>query len=109
MFRSNAYLIASTGMEKKLRTYPFLNRDIVYGSAYMHELGHTLGFNPIPGHNPLSKYPWQAGYWINKPYKSCMNYAWMYILVDYSNGSRANPDIDDWSRIDYNFFENEWG
>ena len=109
MFRTNAYQIASTGMEKKLSTYPFLDRDIIYASAYMHELGHTLAFNPIPGHDAFSKTPWQVGYWINKPYKSCMNYAWMYTLVDYSDGSRANPDIDDWNRIDYDSFENEWG
>ena len=75
----------------------------------MHELGHTFNFNPIPGHDQFSKNPWQIGYWLNKPYKSCMNYAWMYILVDYSDGSRASPDIDDWNRIDYNFFEHEWG
>ncbi|MCJ7570382.1 MAG: hypothetical protein MUO82_00675 [Candidatus Thermoplasmatota archaeon] len=109
MFRSNAYQIASTGMEKKLSTYPYLDKDIVYGSAYMHELGHTFNFNPIPGHNRGSYYPWQAGYWLNLPYKSCMNYVWMYRLVDYSDGSLPSPDIDDWSRIDYHSFEMEWG
>jgi len=108
MFRSNAYQIASSGMEEKLSTYPNLDRDIVYGSAYMHELGHTFAFNPIPGHDPYSKYPWQLGYWQNRPYKSCMNYGWMYKLVDYSDGSRANPDINDWNRINYNSFEWEW-
>ena len=109
MFRTNAYQIASTGMEDKLSTYPILDRDIVYGSAYMHELGHTFAFNPIPGHDEYSKYPWQSGYWTNRPYKSCMNYGWMYRLVDYSDGSRASPDIDDWSRIDYHSFENGMG
>lgn len=108
MFRSNAYQIASAGMENKLAKYPWLNRDIIYGSAYMHELGHTFSFNPIPGHDGDSKYPWQIGFWINRPYKSCMNYGWMYKLVDYSDGSRASPDIDDWSRIDYDSFEREW-
>lgn len=74
----------------------------------MHELGHTFAFNPIPGHDPNSKYPWQTGYWINRPYKSCMNYAWVYAIVDYSDGSRESPDIDDWARIDYDAFEREW-
>jgi len=37
-----------------------------------------------------------------------MNYGWMYYLVDYSDGSRPIPDIDDWSRIDYDAFEREW-
>jgi len=108
MFRPNAYQIASTGMEDRLSKYPTLDRDIVYGSAYMHELGHTFAFNPIPGHDQNSKYPWQSGYWTNRPYKSCMNYGWMYRLVDYSDGSLPNPDIDDWSRIDYHSFEWEW-
>ncbi len=108
VFRPNAYQIASTGMEDRLSKYPTLDRDIVYGSAYMHELGHTFAFNPIPGHDQNSKYPWQPGYWTNRPYKSCMNYGWMYRLVDYSDGSLPSPDIDDWSRIDYHSFEWEW-
>jgi len=107
VFRPNAYQIASKGLEDKLR-YFFLDRDIVYGSAYMHELGHTFDFNPIPGHDQNSKYPWQLGFWLNRPYKSCMNYGWMYKIVDYSDGSRVNPDIDDWNRIDYYAFEHEW-
>ncbi len=109
MFRSNAFQIASKGMEDKYNQFKhMLDRDIVYGSAYMHELGHTFAFNPIPGHDDFSKYPWQPGYWKNRPYKSCMNYAWMFQIVDYSDGSRQEPDIDDWSRINYFAFENEW-
>ena len=108
IFRSNAFQIASAGMEDKLK-YFFLDRDIVYGSAYMHELGHTFAFNPIPGHDFFSKYPWQLGFWKNRPYKSCMNYGWMYKFVDYSDGSGRSPDIDDWERINYHAFEHEWG
>jgi hypothetical protein len=37
-----------------------------------------------------------------------MNYGWMYKLVDYSDGSREEPDIDDWERINYYAFEHEW-
>lgn len=108
MFRSNSFQIASEGMEKKSKI-PSLQRDIVYASAYMHELGHTFAFNPIPGHTPFCKYIWQIGWWINRPYRSVMNYAWMYQIVDYSDGSRGSPDIDDWNRIDYDSFEDEWG
>lgn len=107
MFRPNAYQVASLGMEDLTR-YKWLDRDIIYASCYMHELGHTFAFNPIPGHNKQSQYPWQPGYWINRPYKSCMNYGWVYTLVDYSNGSRRSPDINDWARIDYDAFEREW-
>jgi len=108
MFRSNAYLIASYGMVKKANN-PLLDTEIIYASAYIHELGHTFDFNPIPGHNSLCKGPWQPGWWLARPYRSCMNYAWMYQIVDYSNGSRSSPDLDDWSRIDYSSFEREWG
>jgi len=107
MFRSNAYQVSSSGMEEKADIARF-QRDIVYASNYMHELGHTFAFNPIPGHNDGSKYPWQPGYWTNRPYKSCMNYGWVYQIVDYSDGSRAEPDIDDGSRINYHAFEHEW-
>jgi hypothetical protein len=107
MFRSNAFQLASLGMED-LTNYAFLERDIIYASGYMHELGHTFDFWPIPGHNQLSQYPWQIGYWLNRPYKSCMNYGWVYTLVDYSDGSHMSPDIDDWERIDYSAFEREW-
>ncbi len=106
-FRCNAFQLASLGMEDLTR-YAFLDREIIYASGYMHELGHTFSFYPIPGHNRFSQYPWQLGYWINRPYKSCMNYGWVYTLVDYSDGSRLPPDIDDWERIDYEAFEEEW-
>jgi len=106
-FNPNAFQISSNGLEKKSKN-PALHRNIVYASCYMHELGHTFNFHPIPGHNDNSKYPWQIGWWINQPYKSCMNYAWVFRIVDYSDGSRPPPDIDDWSRIDYSFFEREW-
>ena len=106
-FRCNAFQLASLGMEKLTR-YAFLDREIIYASGYMHELGHTFSFYPIPGHNQVSQYPWQLGYWINRPYKSCMNYGWVYTLVDYSDGSRLPPDIDDWERIDFESFEDEW-
>jgi hypothetical protein len=99
MFRYNAFQVSSKGHEKLANENPWYSRNVVYASAYMHELGHTFNFNPIPGHD------------INadcdevRPYKSCMSYCWMYKIVDYSDGSREEPDIDDWNRIDYRFFE----
>ena len=107
MFRANAFQISSTGHEKKA-SEPLLDRDTVYASAYMHETGHTLGFWPIPGHNRNSMYPWQLGWWLNRPYKSCMNYGYMYYTVDYSDGSRIIKDYDDWSRMRLDYFEKEW-
>jgi len=106
-FRSNAFLIASYGLEKKPKTWIVLDREIVYASAYMHELGHTFNIWPIPGHEESSVGPWQLDWWKNRPYKSCMNYAWVFEIVDYSDGLRRSPDLNDWNRIDYAAFEQQ--
>ena len=107
MFGRNRFYITSRGHERKAEQ-PLMDRDTVFASAYMHECGHTLGFNPIPGHNRNSCYPWQLGWWINRPYKSCMNYGYMYTTVDFSDGSRPIIDLDDWERMDLTYFENDW-
>ncbi|MFO7677984.1 MAG: hypothetical protein R6V50_06370 [Thermoplasmatota archaeon] len=104
-FYKNAFVVVSQAMEEYHKS-PFLSsREVIYASAFMHELGHTFGFWPIPGHNRRSIYPWQLMYWRNLPYNSCMNYGWMYIIVDYSDGSGVRPDIDDWQRINYHYFK----
>ena len=113
VFRPDAYQISSKGMEKKI----LLNRNeekraIVYGSAYMHECGHTLGiFNSnTPGCDDQDgKYIWQKNWWKWRPYKSVMNYGYMYLMVDYSDGSRGKNDFDDWNRIDLTYFQRSWG
>ncbi|RLI59064.1 MAG: hypothetical protein DRO67_10130 [Candidatus Asgardarchaeum californiense] len=105
-FGNNRFQISSHGMEEKA-SIPYLNRDVVYASAYMHETGHTLGFWPIPGHNSHSKYPYQLGWWLTRTYKSCMNYGYMYKMVDYSDGSRIIRDYDDWSRMDLTYFQKQ--
>ena len=106
-FSNNAFVISAKGMEQKIKI-PSLKRDEVYASAYMHETGHTLAFSPIGGHDDQSKYPWQIGWWKWRPYKSCMNYGYMYSTVDYSDGSRGKNDFDDWCRMDLTYFEQEW-
>lgn len=86
-------------------------RNIVYGSAYMHECGHTLGIfhGNTPGCDDQNgKFPWQRDWWIWRPYKSVMNYGYMYQIVDYSDGSRGKNDFDDWNRMDLTFFQREW-
>jgi len=105
-FRSDAFQISSLCMENKAKI-PFLNRNVIYASAYMHETGHTLNFNPIPGHDENSYYPWQYGWWKWRPYKSVMNYGYMYQMVDYSDGSRGKNDLNDWSpdRMDLTSFQ----
>ena len=107
VFRRNAYQISGVGMEKKAK-YPQLKRDIVYASAYMHECGHTLGIfhGNTPGcDDQEGKYPWQLNWWKWHPYKSVMNYGYMYWILDYSDGSRGRNDFDDWNRLDFTFFQ----
>lgn len=103
----DAYQISSKGMEKKAML-PQFKRDIVYASAYMHECGHTLGIynSNTPGcDDQNSKAPWQLNWWKWRPYKSVMNYGYIYRMVDYSDGSRGKNDFDDWNRIDLTFFQ----
>jgi hypothetical protein len=105
-FQPDGFQISSSKLEAK-KDNPILNRDIMYASCYIHELGHTFGFWPIPGHNQFCAYPWQLGWWWVHSYRSCMNYGWTYLIVDYSDGSRRYPDRNDWNRIDYSYFENQ--
>lgn len=110
VFRRNAFQVASSGHEKLLDSDPKFDRDIVYGSAYMHELGHTFGFWPIPGHAHVSGIMGILYHLYNMPYTSCMNYFWMYKFVDYSDGSRGDPDLNDWdpNRMRFSYFEGQW-
>jgi hypothetical protein len=78
---------------------------IAFASVYMHELGHTLDIRIPGGHDTDSYYPWQIGWWKWRPYKSCMNYGYTYLLVDYSDGSRGKNDHDDWSTLDLPGFQ----
>ncbi len=106
-FGANRFQISAKFLEEKA-SLPLLHRDVVYASAYMHETGHTLNFYPIGGHDQHSKYPWQFGWWKWRPYKSCMNYGYMYQMVDYSDGSRPINDFNDWGRMDLTYFERNW-
>ena len=108
IFRPDAFQISIKGMEEKKHQFPWLQRDVVYASAYMHELGHTFAFDPIPGHSEDCYYPWQIGWWLVRSYKSCMNYGYMYTTIDYSDGSHGKNDFDDWERMDLTYFQRGW-
>lgn len=72
-----------------------------FASVFMHELGHTLGLSHFPGiDNEKSRFPWNKEYWEWGPYRSCMNYRYVYKLVDYSNGDDEDHDQDDWEHLD---------
>jgi len=100
--------------------YPILNRivwadmnmedirAVVYAGAMMHETGHTLGIfhGNTPGcDDQEGKKPWQISFWKWRPYKSVMNYEYVYKMVDYSDGSRGRNDFNDWGRIDLTRFQ----
>lgn len=85
-------------------------RAIIYATAMMHETGHVLGIfhDNVPGcDNSNSVNPWDKEWWVWKTYRSCMNYGWMYKIVDYSDGSNGKYDFDDWNNIDLTRFQTE--
>jgi hypothetical protein len=72
-----------------------------FASVFMHELGHTLGLNRFEGvDNENSRFPWNREFWEWGPYESCMNYRYVYKLVDFSNGDDEEFDQNDWEVID---------
>lgn len=97
-----AWQISSTRVDKRRFASGYA---ITYASVYMHELGHTLDIRIPGGHDSISGFPWQLGWWKWRPYKSCMNYGYTYLLVDYSDGSRGRNDHDDWSTLDLPAFQ----
>ncbi|MFO7677615.1 MAG: hypothetical protein R6V50_04450 [Thermoplasmatota archaeon] len=91
---------------KNLRTFDRdLNKAYVFAGAIMHESGHTLNIRAPGVDIKDSIWPWQRNYWEYKPYKSCMNYQYMYRgVIDYSDGSRGGTDHDDWGNLDLRYF-----
>jgi hypothetical protein len=81
-------------------------RALVYAGVIMHETGHSLNIM-APGVDVQDgKWPWEINYWRFGPYKSVMNYRYVYNgLVDYSDGSRGKNDYDDWANIDLTYFK----
>jgi len=86
--------------------------DYVTATVLLHELGHTLGlfyykFEGIDNYTCQYLLP---GVWKFRNYKSCMNYAYTWFLLDYSNGGHGKNDFNDWNNIDLGFFRREtWG
>jgi len=111
-FGNNAFQISAKGLDEKAKNIFTSNKDVVYATAYMHELGHSLGLMWLGGHSDITRNNWLLGYLLWNDYKSIMNYAYMYgtaikDFVDYSDGSNGRNDFDDWSNIDYSYFD-QW-
>ena len=103
--RRDEFQISSKYIEEKCRQLFFVDRSIVYASVFMHETGHSLAIWNPGVDNPDTMYPWKFDYWKYRPYKSCMNYGYTYILVDYSDGSHGMNDFDDWHDLDLTYFD----
>jgi len=108
---TNCFTISSSLMnelKRKFDLYKPKELDYLFASAIVHEMGHNFGIkagNPYGCDVQLSKYPWQIGWWIYRNYKSIMNYHYTYEILDYSNGTHGKRDYDDWSNINFGYFE----
>jgi len=104
---TNGFVISSRQMERSsIRDSNTLA--YTFGSAIMHEMGHNFGIrggNPPGCDNRGCIYPWRLGFWLYWNYKSCMNYRYTYKIFDYSDGSHGVRDFDDWSAINFSYFE----
>jgi hypothetical protein len=104
-YKLDAFQISKKWVDRN-KVIPTQKReDLVYASVYMHELGHSLGIRIPGGHDRQAYYPWQLNWWKYRAYRSCMNYGYTYVIVDYSDGSRGKNDYDDWSNLDYYYFQ----
>jgi hypothetical protein len=100
-----AFQISSKRVDDKHLFPGQKRRDTAYASVYMHELGHTLDIYIPGGHDRKTYAPWQPNWWKWRPYRSCMNYGYTYLLVDYSDGSRGKNDHNDWDNLDLKAFQ----
>lgn len=103
----NTFVISAQSMQKTSQK-TFKPLDFIFACAMMHETGHTFGIDfmfPVGCDNIATTHPYHIAYWLFKNYKSCMNYRYVYSILDYSDGSHGVFDYDDWSNLDFAFFE----
>jgi len=82
-------------------------RAVSYASVLMHELGHSLGIFSwnVPGCDNWNAVWFRKDFFKYHGYRSCMNYCYTYLLVDYSDGSHGRNDNDDWDFINLRLFQ----
>jgi hypothetical protein len=113
----DCFLLSSQYHDSRVKNVPLIDsllrrtfnrekqRAIIYAGAIMHETGHSLSLNNPGVDNHNAVWPWQIGYWQYGPYKSVMNYRYIYTnLIDYSDGSHGKNDYNDWASIDLTNF-----
>ncbi len=106
----NTFVISAQSMQKTAQktSRPL---DFIFSCAIMHETGHTFGIDflfPIGCDNIFTAKPYHFAYWFFGNYKSCMNYRYTYAILNYSDGSHGIGDYNDWSHLDFSFFEKNW-
>jgi len=95
-------------------TQPIFERGWLITCGSMHETGHTLGLLPDDfggNDNHAAIKPKYTDFWYYRNYKSCMNYRYVYSILDYSDGDNGEVDYNDWGEIEFDFFKNthfEW-
>jgi hypothetical protein len=103
----NTFVLSAQSMQKtSQKTCRPLS--FVFACAMMHETGHTFGIDflfPAGCDNIRTTRPYMFAYWLFGKYKSCMNYRYVYSILDYSDGSHGLFDYNDWSHLDFAFFE----
>ena len=87
---------------------PLFSRGRLIVAGALHELGHTFGLT-VDDHggidNMIAK-PFTMQLWKYLSYKSCLNYMYTYIIINFSDGSHGKGDFDDWNNLDFTFFKN---
>lgn len=103
----NSFQISKTAAEETFKIKPY-SLDFIYATYIMHEMGHTMGldiFNPPGCDNKNTVHPLFFGWWKYANYKSVMNYRYVHDILDYSDGSHGKNDYNDWSNLDFSWFE----
>jgi hypothetical protein len=106
----NTFVISAESMQKTAQktAKPV---DFIFACAMMHETGHTFGIDflfPAGCDNVRTTHPLSIAYWLFANYRSCMNYRYVYSILDYSDGSHGLFDNDDWSALNFAFFEKSY-
>jgi len=102
-FAIDSHVIAAQYVKNWLPSFIVQGSDhaTAFASVFMHELGHTLGLNHYGGiDNEESRFPWNKEFWEWSPYRSCMNYRYVYKVIDYSIGDDDDHDRNDWNVLD---------
>ncbi len=110
-------LTIATGLQVIVTRGGFTKRAcrILEAAMFMHELGHSLGIAPwnVGGCDNIS---WIEGRQAEREYldewgnyRSVMNYYHIYdkSMIDYSDGTHGDGDVNDWKLFDLTFFQDE--